>query len=110
MSENYILSNVEGGILTLTINRPNQLNALNSEVIATLSKEIEEAQSNNQVKVIIITGSGEKAFVAGADIKEFADFSPQQEKDLAALGQATLFDRVERSSKPVRSYVFIHQS
>ena len=101
MSENYILSNVEGGILTLTINRPNQLNALNSEVIATLSKEIEEAQSNNQVKVIIITGSGEKAFVAGADIKEFADFSPQQGKDLAALGQATLFDRVERSSKPV---------
>ena len=101
MSENYILSNVEGGILTLTINRPNQLNALNSEVIAILSKEIEAAQSNNQVKVIIITGSGEKAFVAGADIKEFADFSPQQGKDLAALGQATLFDRVERSSKPV---------
>ena len=58
MSDNYILSNVEGGVLTLTINRPNQLNALNSEVIATLSKEIEEAQSNKQVKVIIITGSG----------------------------------------------------
>ena len=101
MSENYILSAIEGGVLTLTINRPNQLNALNSEVIATLSKHIEAAQSDDSVKVIILTGSGEKAFVAGADIKEFADFSPQQGKDLAALGQATLFDRVERSAKPV---------
>ena len=101
MSENYILSTIEGGVLTLTINRPNQLNALNSEVIATLSKHIEAAQSDDSVKVIILTGSGEKAFVAGADIKEFADFSPQQGKDLAALGQATLFDRVERSAKPV---------
>ena len=101
MSENYILSAIEGGVLTLTINRPNQLNALNSEVIATLSKHIEAAQSDDSVKVIILTGSGEKAFVAGADIKEFADFSPQQGKDMAALGQATLFDRVERSAKPV---------
>ena len=101
MSENYILSTIEGGVLTLTINRPNQLNALNSEVIATLSKHVEAAQSDDSVKVIILTGSGEKAFVAGADIKEFADFSPQQGKDLAALGQATLFDRVERSAKPV---------
>ena len=101
MSDNYILSNVDEGVLTLTINRPNQLNALNSEVIASLSKHIEEVQTNDDVKVIIITGSGEKAFVAGADIKEFADFSPQQGKDLAALGQATLFDRVERSAKPV---------
>ena len=101
MSDNYILSNVDEGVLTLTINRPNQLNTLNSEVIASLSKHIEEVQTNDDVKVIIITGSGEKAFVAGADIKEFADFSPQQGKDLAALGQATLFDRVERSAKPV---------
>ena len=101
MSDNYILSNVDEGVLTLTINRPKQLNALNCEVIASLSKHIEEVQTNDDVKVIIITGSGEKAFVAGADIKEFADFSPQQGKDLAALGQATLFDRVERSAKPV---------
>ena len=101
MSENYILSAIEGGVLTLIINRPNQLNALNSEVIATLSQHVEAAQSDDSVKVIILTGSGEKAFVAGADIKEFADFSPQQGKDLAALGQATLFDRLERSAKPV---------
>jgi len=101
MSENLIITNVEGGILTLTINRPKQLNALNSEVIATLSGLVEDAQSSDEVKVIVLTGAGEKAFIAGADIKEFAEFSPQQGKDLAALGQATLFDRVERSSKPV---------
>lgn len=105
MSENTILSELEGGILTLTINRPKQLNALNSEVIAALSKEIVKAQTQDDVKVILLTGSGEKAFVAGADIKEFADFNPQQGKDLAALGQATLFDRVERSVKPVIAVV-----
>tara|TARA_B110000444_G_C18832369_1_gene593980 strand:+ start:1407 stop:2189 length:783 start_codon:yes stop_codon:yes gene_type:complete len=101
MSENIIISNLEDGILTLTINRPKQLNALNSEVIATLSRLVEESQSDDSVKVLVLTGSGEKAFIAGADIKEFAEFSPQQGKDLAALGQATLFDRVERSAKPV---------
>jgi enoyl-CoA hydratase len=101
MSENTIISTTEGGVLTLTINRPNQLNALNSEVIASLSKHIEEAACDKEVKVIILTGSGEKAFVAGADIKEFADYTPNQGKDLAALGQATLFDRIERSPKPV---------
>ena len=101
MSENNILRTVDEGILTLTINRPNQLNALNSEVISSLSKEIVSAQTDDEVRIIIITGAGEKAFVAGADIKEFADFTPSQGKDLAALGQATLFDRVERSFKPV---------
>jgi len=101
MSENIIISNLEDGVLTLTINRPKQLNALNSEVIATLSRLVEESQSEDSVKVLVLTGSGEKAFIAGADIKEFAEFSPQQGKDLAALGQATLFDRVERSAKPV---------
>ena len=101
MSENNILSNVDGGVLTLAINRPQQLNALNSEVIASLSKHLVAAQTDDTVRIIIITGSGEKAFVAGADIKEFADYSPQQGKDLADLGQATLFDRVERSFKPV---------
>ena len=101
MSENLIITNVDGGVLTLTINRPKQLNALNSEVIATLARLVEDAQSDDDVKVIVLTGFGEKAFIAGADIKEFADFTPQQGKDLAALGQATLFDRVERSEKPV---------
>ena len=54
-----------------------------------------------EVRVIILTGAGEKAFVAGADIVEFAEFSPDEAKDLASLGQSSLFDRIERSEKPV---------
>ena len=99
-NEELILSNLNGGFLTLTINRPNQLNALNSSVIKRLSGLIEEAQSMPEVRVIILTGAGEKAFVAGADIVEFAEFSPDEAKDLASLGQSSLFDRIERSEKP----------
>ena len=99
--EAMILSNLNDGFLTLTINRPSQLNALNSNVIRDLSLLIEEAQSRPEVRVIILTGAGEKAFVAGADIVEFAEFSPDQAKDLASLGQSSLFDRIERSEKPV---------
>jgi len=100
-NEALILSNLNGGFLTLTINRPNQLNALNSSVIRRLSTLIEEAQSMPEIRVIILTGAGEKAFVAGADIVEFAEFSPDEAKDLASLGQSSLFDRIERSEKPV---------
>ena len=100
-NEELILSNLNGGFLTLTINRPNQLNALNSSVIKSLSGLIEEAQSMPEVRVIILTGAGEKAFVAGADIVEFAEFSPDEAKDLASLGQSGLFDRIEKSEKPV---------
>jgi len=100
-NETLILSNLNSGFLTLTINRPKQLNALNSSVIRRLSQLIEEAQSMPEVRVIILTGAGEKAFVAGADIVEFAEFSPDEAKDLASLGQSSLFDRIERSKKPV---------
>ena len=74
---------------------------MNKQVIDALSAAIESAQDNRDVRVIIVTGSGAKAFVAGADIKEFADFSPEQGRDLAKRGQRDLFDRVERSRKPV---------
>ena len=100
-NETMILQDKTDGVLTLTINRPKQLNALNSSVIALLAEYVEAAQTATDVQVIVITGSGEKAFVAGADIVEFAGFSKDEGKDLAALGQATLFDRIERSGKPV---------
>jgi len=100
-SESLILKSLENGILTLTINRPKQLNALNSAVIADLSNEIDLAEKDAEVRVIILTGSGEKAFVAGADIVEFADFSPQEGKKLAALGQTILFNKIETTSKPI---------
>jgi len=99
--ETLILKSLEEGILTLTINRPKQLNALNSAVIAELSNEIDSAEKDAEVKVIVLTGSGEKAFVAGADIVEFAEFSPQEAKKLASLGQTSLFNKIETASKPV---------
>lgn len=87
--------------MILTINRPSQLNALNSATIRELSTELSRAEKDSQVRVIIVTGSGEKAFVAGADIKEFADFSVEQGHQLAKQGQESLFDLVENLSTPV---------
>ena len=101
MSFNTILLEEKNGILLLTINRPTQMNALNSETIFELNKALKMANENTSIGVVIITGSGEKAFVAGADIKEFADFSVTQGKELAARGQELLFDYIENMSKPV---------
>ncbi len=89
------------GIRTITINRPDQLNALNTATIAELDHALNEADADKGVRVIIITGSGPKAFVAGADIKEFAHFSVPEGKSLAADGQKKLFDHAENMSKPV---------
>ena len=96
-----ILSEIQNQVLTLTINRPEKLNALNRETISELGSVLEEAMNNKGVRVIIITGSGNKAFVAGADISEFASFSNQEGKDLARNGQQELFDLIENSTKPV---------
>lgn len=85
----------------ITINRPNQLNALNKMTIAELHSALEDANNDEGVRVIILTGSGEKSFVAGADIKEFADFNIAQGGELAQKGQETLFTFIERLSKPV---------
>ena len=93
MPDSLVLKQLDSGILTLTINRPDSLNALNKQVIDALSAAIESAQDNRDVRVIIVTGSGAKAFVAGADIKEFSDFTPEQGRDLAKRGQRDLFDR-----------------
>jgi enoyl-CoA hydratase len=97
----HVLSEVKNSIQWITINRPNQLNALNKETIAELRLAIEEANTNNTIRVIVLTGSGEKAFVAGADIKEFADFDVEQGKNLAKQGQEHLFDFIENNHKPV---------
>ena len=101
MPDSPILKSLEDGVLTLTISRPEALNALNRQVIDALAAAIEAAQDNADVRVIVLTGAGEKAFVAGADIKEFADFDRAQGEDLARRGQRNLFDRVEQSRKPV---------
>ena len=101
MNYQNILSNTSNGITTITINRPNKLNALNRVTIQELHNAFDEANTSSTTKVIIITGSGEKAFVAGADISEFADFDVKQGGKLAAKGQELLFDFVENLSTPV---------
>lgn len=101
MSYNNISIKNEGRIAILKIDRPSKLNALNRETIEELHEALIELENDNDVKVVIITGSGEKAFVAGADISEFADYSVDEAKDLAASGQEKLFDYVENFNKPV---------
>lgn len=91
----------QNNIATITINRPSKLNALNIETIEELHHALKEAHKDKNIKVIIITGSGEKAFVAGADISEFADFDEDEGKNLAANGQELLFDFIENLPTPV---------
>jgi len=87
--------------LVLTINREKQLNALNKATILELSQALDAAAENSEVKAIVITGAGEKAFVAGADIKEFAHFNVEEGASLSAQGQDLLFNKVEQMNKPV---------
>jgi enoyl-CoA hydratase len=98
---NNILTEKNGHILTITINRPSQLNALNKETISELNQALSAANDDKEVGVVILTGSGEKAFVAGADIKEFADFSVEKGKELSAKGHELLFNFVENMTTPV---------
>ena len=86
---------------TIIINRPKKLNALNKETIAELHKAFEELNEDDDVRVIIITGSGDRAFVAGADIAEFSDFDKGQGKKLSKKGHEKLFDFVSNLKKPV---------
>jgi enoyl-CoA hydratase len=96
-----ILTEEKGGIQFIAINRPKQLNALNKDTIAELHEALKAADANRDIRVIILTGSGDKSFVAGADIKEFADFSIAQGGELAQRGQETLFSFIENLSTPV---------
>lgn len=101
MNYNNILIEKENGIALITINRPEKLNALNKVTIEELHHGFGSLEKDAEVKVIVITGSGEKAFVAGADISEFANFSVEKGTVLAAQGQEMLFDFVENLDKPV---------
>lgn len=101
MSYQNIIIEEENAIATITINRPKKLNALNKDTIQELHEAFKDLDADKSIKAILITGSGEKAFVAGADISEFADFSIQEGGRLAAKGQEILFDFVENLGTPV---------
>ena len=101
MNFENLLIEKDNGITVITINRPTKLNALNKATIDELHQAFDAENKDHSTKVIIITGSGEKAFVAGADISEFAHFSVEDGRKLAAKGQELLFDFVENLSTPV---------
>jgi enoyl-CoA hydratase len=100
MNYENLLVETKNGILFVTLNRPNQLNALNIAVFKDLENMLNEATKNFEIKSILITGSGEKAFAAGADIKEFAHFDVVKGKELAANGQR-IFKSIETFKKPI---------
>lgn len=95
-----LLTNINNGIFTITINRPEKLNALNTTVFFELDKAIDEVYNNGEIKSAIITGAGAKAFVAGADITEFAGLSKEQAMALSKKGQEVFF-KIENSPKPI---------
>jgi enoyl-CoA hydratase len=101
MNYQTLLTTIENGILMITINRPDKLNALNKDVISDLSKVMDEVYSNPEIRSAIITGAGQKAFVAGADISEFTSLSADEGAALAERGQQLVFDKIENSPKPV---------
>ena len=96
-----ILIEKQDAIAIVTINRPTKLNALNKATIQELHDGFKSLNEDKSVKAIIVSGSGEKAFVAGADISEFANFSVEEGAQLAAQGQELLFDFVEKLKTPV---------
>jgi enoyl-CoA hydratase len=100
MSQNIIVEQSEQ-VGWIVINRPDQLNALNRNTIIELNKALSDYREDPSIGVVCITGSGEKSFVAGADIKEFADYTVAEGGALALKGQQQLFDFIEQMNKPV---------
>ncbi len=95
-----LLISLEKNIFTITINRPDKLNALNKMVFDELNTALDEVYTNNEIRSVIITGAGPKAFVAGADISEFNGLNKEQSMAMAQRGQ-DIFFRIENSSKPI---------
>ena len=100
MNFKKIIVEIKEAVCLITINRPNHLNALNNETIIELNSAINQAQTSNTTRCIVLTGAGEKAFVAGADIKEFVKYTKEEGEALARRGQDQLFDLLENSAIP----------
>src|SRR5690606_37833494 len=100
MKTEYVTTRRSGPGLTIVINREQKLNALNKIVLHELHAAIRDALSDAEIKGVIITGAGSKAFVAGADITEFARFDEEQGRKLAVEGQRQVFDLIHHAPKP----------
>jgi enoyl-CoA hydratase len=99
-----LLTDLTDNILTVTINRPDKLNALNHTVISELGEVVEEIYSNNDIRSAILTGAGQKAFVAGADIAEFRGLGKEEGQALSVKG-SDIFFRIASSPKPIAAAV-----
>ncbi len=95
-----LLTALSNGVLTITINRPDKLNALNKTVLSELNEVLDDVYANRDIYGVIITGAGPKSFVAGADITEFMSISKEAGAALAKKGQ-DIFARIEQCGKPV---------
>ena len=100
MDYSTIKTTLDNNIFTITINRPDKLNALNKTVLEELDSAMDTVYSNNEIKAVIITGAGEKAFVAGADIAEFISLDDNAGASFAKRGQ-DIFFKIENCLKPV---------
>jgi enoyl-CoA hydratase len=100
MEYNNLLSELKDNVLYVTINRPEKMNALNRQTIAELADVVAYVAATPEVSGVILTGAGEKAFVAGADISEFSGFKSKEGEALARYGQTRVFDAIENSPKP----------
>ena len=96
----HLVSTIDGAVATVMINRPKVLNALDAATLGELDEAMRGLQADASVRVVILTGAGDRAFVAGADITELATLAPDGAKAHAELGQR-VFDRVEHLGKPV---------
>jgi enoyl-CoA hydratase len=100
MMHQTLLTSLENNVLTVTINRPDKLNALNKDVFTDLNTVLDEIENNPEIRSVIITGAGQKAFVAGADISEFGGYNKEEAMALARRGQV-IFSRIENCRKPI---------
>ena len=101
MSYNNLIYSIQDRVNTISINRPEKLNALNIETFSEIDHAIKSSVANSEVRLIIITGVGDKAFVAGADIKEFVNFTMEQGSELSESGHKILTETIENCPKPI---------
>jgi enoyl-CoA hydratase len=101
MALDNILTEIKNEVLIITINRPDKLNALNKQTLEELHETLVNAENDKSIRALIITGAGTKAFVAGADIAEFANFTTKEGQQLSSNGHFKVFNFIENYSKPV---------
>ncbi|MEX0690615.1 MAG: enoyl-CoA hydratase-related protein [Gemmatimonadales bacterium] len=99
MADDVLLMNIANRVATLTVNRPDKMNALNAAVRAALLKAFTDLAANDEVRVVVLTGAGPKAFIAGADIGEFEGRAPMDQ--FRVMSEQTVFDAAEQFPKPV---------